>query len=447
MLLSSSADRERRVHGTASPISISRAPTSTGAGSISSMPPGLRHHRPARPIAGVLTHGFTPRPRMGNKMSKVAGQLPSPRKQVHRPVTAPISCGCGWRKSDYTGLTCASGRRSLEGRGRQLSPPQNTMRFLLGAVAHFDEAERVAPADMPRTGTLGPCTGLARTRYRSCAERLCYATGFPGGSSGALQLRHGGALGLLFRHPQGRALLRRRHRPRRRAARTVLDLLFHRLTTWLAAGGGLTPWRRSGWSGSPGADSSVHLQDMPQTPEGLARRRAGGEMGSAVAPGGRRVVDGVRWRSRRTGPQQGDRRLARGRPGGACGEDRECAGGAEDRGLQRTSASPSDPADRPTRAPTRPSACPRCRASAWSSRRPKAAKLPALLEDSCPDVGHCPSGPRSCGRCDAGRWGSGGLLPARKFKAAGRRRIRVRHCLSDQWRSKWRTAPRPGDNR
>jgi isoleucyl-tRNA synthetase len=52
---------------------------------------------------------------------------------------------------------------------------------------------------------------------------------------------------------------------RRRAARTVLDILFHRLTTWLAPI--LVFTMEEVWlERFPGEDSSVHLQDIPETP-------------------------------------------------------------------------------------------------------------------------------------------------------------------------------------
>ena len=52
---------------------------------------------------------------------------------------------------------------------------------------------------------------------------------------------------------------------RRRAARTVLDILFHRLTTWLAPV--LVFTMEEVWlERFPGEESSVHLVDMPETP-------------------------------------------------------------------------------------------------------------------------------------------------------------------------------------
>ena len=63
---------------------------------------------------------------------------------------------------------------------------------------------------------------------------------------------------------------------RRRAARTVLDIVFHRLTTWLAPV--LVFTMEEVWlCRYPSEDSSVHLLDMPETPstwlnEGLAAK-------------------------------------------------------------------------------------------------------------------------------------------------------------------------------
>ncbi|CAN0549423.1 unnamed protein product, partial [Laminaria digitata] len=53
---------------------------------------------------------------------------------------------------------------------------------------------------------------------------------------------------------------------RRRATRTVMDLLFHRLTTWLAPI--LVFTMEEVWlERFPGDDSSIHLQDIPDTPK------------------------------------------------------------------------------------------------------------------------------------------------------------------------------------
>ena len=53
--------------------------------------------------------------------------------------------------------------------------------------------------------------------------------------SGAVQFLHQRTVGVLFRHPQGLALLRLRSRHRAGAAtRTVIDEIFRRVVTWFA---------------------------------------------------------------------------------------------------------------------------------------------------------------------------------------------------------------------
>ena len=58
--------------------------------------------------------------------------------------------------------------------------------------------------------------------------------------------------------------------PRRRAARTVLDILFHHLTAWLAPVLCFTAeeaWRARADEGGAAAEESVHLRSYPDVPE------------------------------------------------------------------------------------------------------------------------------------------------------------------------------------
>lgn len=76
---------------------------------------------------------------------------------------------------------------------------------------------------------------------------------------------------------------------RRRACRTVLDLLFERLTTWLAPM--LCFTMEEVWlSRFPGPESSVHLQDFPETPDWRDAALAGRVADIRAA---RRVVTGA----------------------------------------------------------------------------------------------------------------------------------------------------------
>ena len=78
---------------------------------------------------------------------------------------------------------------------------------------------------------------------------------------------------LLFRHPQGRALLRWRHpAAAARADLSVMDLLFHRLTTWLAPI--LVFTMEEVWlERFPGDDSSSIWSTSPDTPDAWRTRR------------------------------------------------------------------------------------------------------------------------------------------------------------------------------
>ncbi len=99
---------------------------------------------------------------------------------------------------------------------------------------------------------------------------------------------------------------------RRRATRTVLDLLFHRLTTWLAPV--LVFTMEEVWlERFPGEATSVHLVDFPDTPAAWLDPALAAKW--ATVRRVRRVVTGGAG-----GPadRQGHRRQPRSGAGGAC---------------------------------------------------------------------------------------------------------------------------------
>jgi isoleucyl-tRNA synthetase len=210
------------------------------------------------PYRGVLTHGFT-LDEKGNKMSKSLGNTVAPQQVIDQYGADILRLWVA--QSDYT-ADLRIGPEILKGVADSYRRLRNTMRFLLGAVAHFDEAERVAPADMPelerwvlhRLAELDQVVreGYARYDFQEVVRELfnfCTVE-----------------LSAFYFDIRKDALYCDGDTPRRRAARTVLDLLFHRLTTWLAPVAVFT--MEEVWlERFPGADSSVHLQDMPATPD------------------------------------------------------------------------------------------------------------------------------------------------------------------------------------
>ena len=135
------------------------------------------------------------------------------------------------------------------------------MRFMLGALAHFREEDRVEPAEMPE---------LERWVLHRLAElddkvRAGYAAYDFQGVFQALFNFCTVDLSAFYFDIRKDALYCDGDTPRRRAARTVMDLLFHRLTTWLAPV--LVFTMEDVWlSRFPGEDNSVHLVDIPETP-------------------------------------------------------------------------------------------------------------------------------------------------------------------------------------
>jgi isoleucyl-tRNA synthetase len=135
------------------------------------------------------------------------------------------------------------------------------MRFMLGNLSGFSEAERVAPQDMPE---------LERWVLHRLAEldrrvRTGYAAYDFQGVFRALFDFCTVDLSAVYFDIRKDALYCDGPTPGRNAARTVLDLLFHRLTTWLAPI--LVFTMEEVWlERFPGEDSSVHLIDMPETP-------------------------------------------------------------------------------------------------------------------------------------------------------------------------------------
>ncbi|WP_412509511.1 isoleucine--tRNA ligase [Roseovarius sp. SYSU LYC5161] len=209
------------------------------------------------PYRGVLTHGFT-LDEKGNKMSKSLGNTVAP-DDVTGQYGADI-LRLWVAQSDYTG-DLRIGPEILKGTADSYRRLRNTLRFMLGALSHFSEADRVDPSDMPE---------LERWVLHRLAEldhrvRTGYAAYDFQGVFQQLFNFCTVELSAFYFDIRKDALYCDGDTARRRAARTVLDLLFHRLTTWLAPV--LVFTMEEVWlERFPGEDSSVHLVDMPETP-------------------------------------------------------------------------------------------------------------------------------------------------------------------------------------
>lgn len=210
------------------------------------------------PYRGVLTHGFT-LDEKGMKMSKSLGNTTAP-EEVIKEYGADI-LRLWVAQSDYT-VDLRIGKEILKGVADSYRRLRNTMRYMLGALAGFTEAERVDPADMPE---------LERWVLHRLAEldvevREGYAKyDFQGVFQKLFTVCTTDLSAVYFDIRKDALYCDAPSSLRRRACRTVLDILFHRLTTWLAPV--LVFTMEEVWlERFPGEDSSVHLVDFPETP-------------------------------------------------------------------------------------------------------------------------------------------------------------------------------------
>ncbi|MEP5196352.1 MAG: class I tRNA ligase family protein, partial [Roseobacter sp.] len=138
---------------------------------------------------------------------------------------------------------------------------RNTMRYMLGSLTDFTDADRVEPEDMPE---------LERWVLHRLAEldqtvREGYAKYDFQGVFQAVFTFATLDLSAFYFDVRKDSLYCDGDTAQRRAARTVLDILFHRLTTWLAPI--LVFTMEEVWLERFDAkDSSVHLVDFPETP-------------------------------------------------------------------------------------------------------------------------------------------------------------------------------------
>ncbi len=210
------------------------------------------------PYKGVLTHGFT-LDENGMKMSKSLGNTVAPQDVVKQYGADILRLWVA--QTDYT-VDQRIGPEILKGTADSYRRLRNTLRFMLGALDGFDAAERVDPAEMPELERwvlhrLAELDGLVREGYAAYDFQHVFQSLFQFCTVDLSAFYFDVRKDALYCDGEGD--------PRRRAARTVLDLLFQRLVTWLAPI--LTFTMEEVWLARfPGDESSVHLVDFPETP-------------------------------------------------------------------------------------------------------------------------------------------------------------------------------------
>ena len=210
------------------------------------------------PYDCVLTHGFVVDAE-GRKMSKSLGNVVSPLDLMK---TAGADILRLWSVSADYAEDLRIGSEILAGQGDAYRRLRNTLRYLLGNLAGFSDAERLPYPQMPE---------LERWVLHRLAEldRLVREANegfdFPRLYSALHNFCATDLSAFYFDVRKDFLYCDRPDSVRRRAARTVLDQLFNSLTAWLAPV--LVFTAEEAWlTRHPSEEGSVHLRRFPEIP-------------------------------------------------------------------------------------------------------------------------------------------------------------------------------------
>ncbi|KAA5606200.1 isoleucine--tRNA ligase [Roseospira marina] len=213
------------------------------------------------PYEAVLTHGFLLDEKGEDKMSKSKGNVIAP-KDVWDDMGADI-LRLWVVSADYSN-DLRFGKSILKQVGESYRRLRNTLRYMLGNLAGFTEAERLPVEDMPELErwVLHRLTEMDAIA-RQCIQDFDFHTLF----QELFQFCGSDLSAFYFDIRKDAIYCDAPDDLRRRAARTVLDILFDHLVRWLAPFISFTA--DEAWLiRHPGEDETVHTQvfrDVPRT--------------------------------------------------------------------------------------------------------------------------------------------------------------------------------------
>jgi len=213
--------------------------------------------RGVAPFKAILTHGFV-MDEGGRKMSKSLGNVVAP-EDVMKELGGDILRL--WVMSSDTSEDLRIGKEILKQQAELYRRLRNTLRWVLGSLDGFSDAETVPVDQMPELErwVLHRMTEID-AKIRAAVESYDWTGVYP-------EVHNFCATDLSAFYFDIRKDALYCDRPdslRRRAARTVLDHLHRCLTTWLAPV--LCFTAEEAWCARFGEDSSVHLQTFPEMP-------------------------------------------------------------------------------------------------------------------------------------------------------------------------------------
>ncbi|NOG70177.1 isoleucine--tRNA ligase [Roseicella sp. DB1501] len=212
------------------------------------------------PFKAVLTHGFV-LDEQGRKMSKSLGNVTAPQ-QVMQQYGADILRL--WVMNSDTAEDLRIGPEILKQQAELYRRIRNSLRWLLGNLAGFEEGETVPYAELPELErwVLHRLTELD-ARIRKAAEDYDWTGVYP-------EIHNFCATDLsafYFDIRKDALYCDGPDSHRRRSARTVLDVLHRCLCAWLAPV--LVFTAEEAWLARfPDENGSIHLTDFPMVPEG-----------------------------------------------------------------------------------------------------------------------------------------------------------------------------------
>ncbi|MBS7811072.1 isoleucine--tRNA ligase [Roseococcus pinisoli] len=214
--------------------------------------------RGVAPFKAILTHGFV-LDESGRKMSKSLGNVTAPQEVIAKYGADILRL---WVMNSDTAEDLRIGKNILEQQAELYRRMRNTLRWLLGNIAGFEEAERVPVAEMPELErwVLHRLTELD-ARIRKAVADYDW--------SGVLPEIHAfcstDLSAFYFDIRKDSLYCDAASSPRRRAARTVIDQLHRCLCAWLAPV--LCFTAEEAWLSRFGEGAeSIHFQEFPMLP-------------------------------------------------------------------------------------------------------------------------------------------------------------------------------------
>ena len=204
------------------------------------------------PYKNVVTHGFT-MTEQGKKMSKSLGNAVDPLKVIQQSGAEILRL---WVMSCDYSEDQRIGPEIIKANTDAYRKIRNSFRFMLGNLAGFDEAEKIAVADMPELERymlhrLAELDALVRDNYSHFDFRKIYQALF---NFMTVDLS-----AFYFDIRKDTLYCDAPSSHERRACRTVMDIAFHCLTRWLAPV--LCFTAEEVWQSRYGVnEDSVHLQ-------------------------------------------------------------------------------------------------------------------------------------------------------------------------------------------